>query len=65
MRNKLGFADIAKMITAKEGAWAAYFGQFRPSEVAYVLQHLDKYLVRWARRNANTCAEPLARPDGP
>jgi RNA-directed DNA polymerase len=50
LRSDLSFQDIAKMINAKAGAWVAYFGRFRPSEAAYVLQHIDKYLVRWARR---------------
>ena len=50
LRSDLSFHDITKMINAKAGAWAAYFGHFRPSEAAYVLQHIDKYLVRWARR---------------
>src|SRR5262249_41063104 len=50
LRSDLSFQDIAKMINAKVGAWAAYFGRFRPSETAYVLFHIDRYLLRWARR---------------
>ena len=50
LRSDLSFTDIAKMINAKAGAWAAYYGQFSPSETAYVLFHIDRYLVRWARR---------------
>ena len=50
LRSDLSFHDIAKMINAKAGAWAAYFGRFRPSETARVLFHIDRYLVRWARR---------------
>ena len=50
LRSDLSFHDIAKMINAKAGAWAAYFGRFRPSETAYVLFHIDRYLLRWARR---------------
>jgi RNA-directed DNA polymerase len=50
LRSDLSFEDIAKMINAKAGAWAAYFGRFRPSETVKVLFHIDRYLVRWARR---------------
>jgi RNA-directed DNA polymerase len=50
LRSDLSFSDIAKMINAKAGAWAAYFGRFRPSETARVLFHIDRYLLRWARR---------------
>jgi group II intron reverse transcriptase/maturase len=50
LRSDLSFEDIAKMINAKAGAWAAYYGRFRPSETANVLFHIDRYLVRWARR---------------
>jgi group II intron reverse transcriptase/maturase len=50
LRSDLSFHDIAKMINAKAGAWAAYFGHFRPSETARVLFHIDRYLVRWATR---------------
>jgi hypothetical protein len=50
LRSDLSFPDIAKMINTKAGAWAAYFGHFRPSETAYVLFHIDRYLVRWATR---------------
>lgn len=50
LRSDLNFHDIAKMINAKAGTWAAYYGRFRPSETAHVLQHIDKYLVRWATR---------------
>lgn len=50
LRSDLSFNDIAKMINAKAGPWAAYYGRFRPSETAHVLFHIDKYLVRWARR---------------
>jgi RNA-directed DNA polymerase len=38
------------MISGKAGAWAAYFGHFRPSQTAYVLFHIDRYLVRWSTR---------------
>jgi RNA-directed DNA polymerase len=50
LRSDLSFNDIAKMINTKAGAWAAYYGRFRPSETARVLFHIDRYLVRWARR---------------
>src|SRR3978361_676921 len=50
LRSDLSFPDIAKMINEKAGAWAAYFGHFRPSETARVLFHIDRYLVRWAQR---------------
>jgi len=30
LRSDLSFEDIAKMINAKAGAWAAYYGRFRP-----------------------------------
>jgi RNA-directed DNA polymerase len=50
LRSDLSFHDIAKMINAKAGAWAAYFGRFCPSEAMHVLQHIDRYLVRWATR---------------
>ncbi len=39
-----------KMINAKAGTWASSYGRFRPQETAYVLFHIDRYLVRWARR---------------
>jgi RNA-directed DNA polymerase len=50
LRSDLSFHDITKMISGKAGAWAAYFGHFRPSQTAYVLFHIDRYLVRWATR---------------
>lgn len=50
LRSDLSFTDITKMINAKAGAWAAYYGHFNPSETANVLFHIDRYLVRWARR---------------
>lgn len=50
LRSDLSFAEIAKMINAKAGPWATYYGRFRPSETARVLFHIDKYLVRWATR---------------
>jgi group II intron reverse transcriptase/maturase len=50
LRSDLSFADIVKIINAKAGAWAAYYGRFRPSETARVLFHIDRHLVRWARR---------------
>jgi RNA-directed DNA polymerase len=49
-RSDLSFTDIAKMTNAKAGGWTNYYGRFRPSEAAYVFQHIDRYLVRWARR---------------
>ena len=50
LRSDLSFHDIAKMINAKAGVWVAYYGRFRPSETTRVLFHIDRYLVRWARR---------------
>jgi group II intron reverse transcriptase/maturase len=50
LRSDLSFPDIAKMINAKAGAWAAYYGGFNPWETVHVLFHIDRYLVRWARR---------------
>jgi RNA-directed DNA polymerase len=50
LRSDLSFKDVAAMINVKAGGWAAYYGRFRPSETARVLFHIDKYLVRWARR---------------
>jgi RNA-directed DNA polymerase len=50
LRSDLSFDDIAAMINVKAGPWAAYYGRFTPSEAASVLFHIDKYLVRWARR---------------
>ena len=50
LRSDLSLHDIAKMINAKAGAWTAYFGRFCPSETAYVLFHIDRYLLQWARR---------------
>jgi RNA-directed DNA polymerase len=50
LRSDLPFADIARMINSRAGAWAAYYGRFCPSETVYVLSHIDRYLVRWARR---------------
>ena len=50
LRSDLSFADIARMINSRAGAWAAYYGRFCPSETASVLFHIDRYLVRWARR---------------
>lgn len=55
LRSDPSFHDIAKMINAKAGAWAAYYGHFRPSQTASVLFHIDRYLVRWVRRKTNTC----------
>ena len=51
LRSDLSFEDIAKMINMKAGPWATYYGRYRPGETAYVLFHIDRYLVRWARRN--------------
>jgi group II intron reverse transcriptase/maturase len=50
LRSDLSFDDIAMMINVKAGPWAAYYGRFYPSEAARVLFHIDRYLVRWARR---------------
>ena len=50
LHSDLSFNDIARMINAKAGPWAAYYGRFRPSEAAEVLFHVDWYRVRWARR---------------
>jgi hypothetical protein len=50
LRSDLSFADIAKMINAKAGAWAAYYGRFNPWDTVNVLFHIDRYLVRWAPR---------------
>lgn len=50
LRSDLSFNDIAKMINVKAGPWAAYYGRFYPSETARVLFHIDRYLLRWARR---------------
>jgi hypothetical protein len=50
LRSDLSFDDIATMINVKAGPWAAYYGRFYPSEAARVLFHIDRYLVRWARR---------------
>ena len=50
LRSDLSFADIARRINSRAGAWAAYYGRFCPSETANVLFHIDRYLVRWARR---------------
>lgn len=50
LRSDLSFDDIAAMINVKAGPWAAYYGRFTPSEAVNVLFHIDKYLVRWARR---------------
>lgn len=50
LRSDLSFKAVATMINTKAGGWAAYYGRFRPSEAARVLSHIDRYLVRWARR---------------
>jgi RNA-directed DNA polymerase len=50
LRSDLSFTDITRMINSRAGAWAAYYGRFCPSETAKVLFHIDRYLVRWARR---------------
>jgi RNA-directed DNA polymerase len=50
LRSDLSFADIARMINSRAGGWAAYYGRFCPSETVNVLFHIDRYLVRWARR---------------
>ena len=50
LRSDLSFADIARTINSRAGAWAAYYGRFCPSETVNVLFHIDRYLVRWARR---------------
>ena len=50
LRSDLAFADIARTINSRAGAWAAYYGRFCPSETVKVLSHIDRYLVRWARR---------------
>lgn len=49
-RSDLSFTEIAAMINPKAGAWAAYYGRFSPWETANVLFHIDRYLVKWARR---------------
>ena len=43
----MGVYVQAKMINANAGAWA---GGSALSETAYVLFHIDRYLLRWARR---------------
>jgi RNA-directed DNA polymerase len=50
LRSDLSFSDIARMINLRAGAWANYYGRFCPSETAKVLFHIDRYIVRWARR---------------
>lgn len=50
LRSDLSFAEIARWINSRAGAWAAYYGRFCPSETANVLFHIDRYLVRWACR---------------
>ena len=50
LRSDLSFAEIARWINSRAGAWAAYYGRFCPSKTALVLSHIDRYLVRWARR---------------
>ena len=50
LRSDLSFKDITRMINSRAGAWAAYYGRFCPSETANVLFHIDRYIVRWARR---------------
>lgn len=50
LRSDLSFAEIARWINSRAGAWAAYYGRFCPSETVSVLFHIDRYLVRWARR---------------
>lgn len=50
LRSDLSFTDIARMINSRAGAWANYYGRFCPSETAQVLFHIDRYIVRWARR---------------
>jgi len=50
LRSDLSFKYIARMINSRVGAWAAYYGRFCPSESVNVLFHIDRYLVRWARR---------------
>ena len=50
LRSDLSFTEIARMINSRAGGWAAYYGRFCPSETVNVLFHIDRYLVRWARR---------------
>lgn len=50
LRSDLSFKEVAAIINAKAGAWAAYFGRFSPAAAANALFHIDRYLVRWARR---------------
>ena len=61
LRSDLSFAEIARWINARAGAWAAYYGRFGPSQTAYVLFHIDRYLVRWARCLPPACGGSSAR----
>ena len=49
-RTTLTFEELAKVINPLASSWMAYYGKFNPWATLNVLYHIDRYLVRWARR---------------
>jgi group II intron reverse transcriptase/maturase len=42
--------QVAALVNPQVRGWWQYFGRFYPSECRHALQHLNRALVRWARR---------------
>ncbi len=61
LRSDLSFAEVARLVNSRAGAWAAYYGRFGPWETVYVLSHVDHYLVRWACRKYKHLRRPPRR----
>ena len=50
LRTDLNIAQLAGWLNPVLNGWLSYYGQFCRSELYKVFRHLNKALVRWARR---------------
>jgi RNA-directed DNA polymerase len=49
-RNNQTLEDIARLVNPVVGGWVNYYGRFYRSALTPVLRHLERALVKWARR---------------
>ncbi|WP_444989542.1 group II intron maturase-specific domain-containing protein [Halomonas mongoliensis] len=49
-RTELGIAQLAKWLNPILNGWLAYYGAFYRSALYAICWHVNKALVRWARR---------------
>jgi RNA-directed DNA polymerase len=50
LRSDKALGDLARMFNAIVQGWINYYGRYYPSMLYPTLRHIDRYLVRWARR---------------